>query len=116
MVATPDLNLLVLRSVDVRATRELYEAIGLVFLDEQHGNGPRHCSATLSGGLVIEIYPTNESIPTEKTRLGFFVDELGTVLRAVLAAGAVEISLDAPLGAVVEDLDGRRIELRQATR
>ncbi len=113
VLRTPDFSLLVLRSVNLSGTRRLYEALGLDFVDEQHGSGLKHCSATLAGGLVIEIYPAKDSIPSEKTRLGFVVDDLVDTLDAVRAAGAVVVSVEVPLAALIEDLDGRRIELHQ---
>jgi hypothetical protein len=50
----------------------------------------------MAGDLVIEIYPVRESNPTAKIRLEFVVDDLAATLDAVVAAGAVEVSVDAP--------------------
>jgi len=110
----PDLTLLVLRTSDVPSTRRLYEGFGLRFTDERHGSGPRHCSATLDSGLVIEIYPAKTSI-IENSRLGFVVTDLPAVLHAVTAAGAKVIGYESGGVVVVEDLDGRRVELHPSS-
>src|SRR5882672_11301872 len=38
----PTLSLIVLQSSDVEAAREFYSLLGLSFVEEQHGKGPRH--------------------------------------------------------------------------
>jgi hypothetical protein len=46
-----EINLIVLRSTRPELTRSFYEALGLLFVEEQHA------STTTRSGLVLEIYP-----------------------------------------------------------
>jgi hypothetical protein len=48
------LRLLVLRTHDLAVSRAIYEALGLRFRDEQHGQGPAHLSAVL-GFAVADV-------------------------------------------------------------
>jgi catechol 2,3-dioxygenase-like lactoylglutathione lyase family enzyme len=114
-VRLPDLSLVVLRTRDVDRTRALYEGLGLKFVEEQHATGPAHLSATLASGLVIEIYPTRQAQGVETTRLGFVVENLDAALLAASTAGAEVVSRDGRTSAVIEDLDGRRVELHTRT-
>jgi catechol 2,3-dioxygenase-like lactoylglutathione lyase family enzyme len=70
------INLIVIRARDPDALRRFYEALGLRFVEEQHGSGPRHFAATLSRGGVLEIYPAR---PSDEQRggltFGFVVDD-----------------------------------------
>src|SRR5580700_4917064 len=43
----PTLSLVVLQSGDVEAAKDFYRLLGLSLVEEQHGTGPRHYSATL---------------------------------------------------------------------
>ena len=81
------LELLVLRCENLERTRAYYEAAGLKFAQEQHGQGARHYSATL-GTLVLELYPaTPEQRPEVGLRLVFAVYEPGEVERRWRAMG-----------------------------
>ena len=60
----------VLRARDVTATRAFYESMGLRFVEEQHGTGPRHAAADC-GEWVLEIYPATANAPTATTELIF---------------------------------------------
>jgi lactoylglutathione lyase len=86
------LRLVVLRCEDLERSRRFYEALGLSFVEEQHGAGPRHFAAVIAD-LVIELYPASATHPVNDIRLGFEVTDV--------EAG------------VVEDPDGRKIELRR---
>lgn len=48
------LNLVVLRSLDIERARTFYEVLGLVFTKHAHGKGPEHLSAEIAGA-VFEI-------------------------------------------------------------
>lgn len=96
----PRLDLVVLHSPDVAATRAFYEALGLRFVDERHGDGPAHVAAVLPGGTVVEIYPGPAPSPPTP-RLGFTVAD----------PPAVAASLGAPSPTVLTDPDGRRVHL-----
>ena len=60
----PTLSLVVLQARDVESAKEFYSRLGLSFIAEQHGTGPRHYSATL-GQLVFEIYPCRADAPSD---------------------------------------------------
>src|SRR5262249_3032512 len=90
------LNLLVLKTPHVGRMREFYQAIGIEFTEEQHGNGPVHYAGKV-GDVVIEIYPLPAgSMPDATTRLGFGVASLAAVLEAVRNTGAVVRDPDRP--------------------
>jgi len=109
------LNLLVLRCRDIEVSREFYEQLGFEFEREQHGPGPVHYAAVFEG-MVFELYPLKEGEPADRSRLGFAVN-LETDLRESLDdAGIVIVShyeVDQELVFVVEDPDGRKVEVRQ---
>lgn len=98
------LRLVVLRCEDLERSRRFYEALGLAFVEEQHGAGPRHLAATLDDGMVIELYPASTSHPVNDVRLGFAVNEIEAICAAVDQAG----------GSTVVDPDGRKIDLHSA--
>jgi lactoylglutathione lyase len=110
----PTLSLVVLQSGDVEAAKDFYSLLGLSFVEEQHGKGPRHYSATL-GALVLEIYPCQGSNPPAPLRIGFRVPCLDRILQTLRSRGAriVSEAKDSPWGrrGVVEDPDGNRVEL-----
>jgi predicted enzyme related to lactoylglutathione lyase len=112
----PSLSLVVIKSANVEAARDFYSLLGLSFVEEQHGNGPPHFSATV-GSLVLEVYPGQGNVPTASVRLGFKVPSLDDTL-AILRNSGVRIireATDSPWGrrAVVEDPDKNRIELNE---
>lgn len=113
-MAEPRLNLVVLRSPDVPRLVTFYEALGLRFVKEQHGNGPEHFSAT-AGGVVLEIYPNDAATHAESQRLGFAVDAIEPLLEAITARGGKVVTPPKQsvwdVRAVIADPDGRRIEL-----
>ena len=69
----PRLDLLVLHTHDLSASREFYEALGLAFVREQHGSGPEHLAATLADGCVLELYPAYKARPAGSLRIGITV-------------------------------------------
>ncbi|HWY88456.1 MAG TPA: VOC family protein [Gemmataceae bacterium] len=111
---SPALSLVVLQSGDVQASKDFYSLLGLSFVEEQHGTGPRHYSTTL-GALVLEIYPCQGSSPSAPVRIGFRVPSLDQTLDVLRSRGAriVREAKDSPWGrrAIVEDPDGNRVEL-----
>jgi lactoylglutathione lyase len=88
---------------------------GIQFVEEQHGAGPRHLAAEVSG-VVIEIYPAKTREDVDRTtRLGFSIPDLQGSIKALEGVGA-EIGVGPRqtqwgLRAVVKDPDGRSIEL-----
>ncbi|HEX7897053.1 MAG TPA: hypothetical protein VF950_04805 [Planctomycetota bacterium] len=91
--------------------KSFYEAIGLSFVPEKHGRGPDHFSAT-SGELVLELYPSGKEADVSDLRLGFDVRSLPEVIGRLIALG---VDVPDPEGQciVVNDPDGRRVELAQ---
>ncbi|AKT37274.1 VOC family protein [Chondromyces crocatus] len=115
------LGLLVLRTRDVPRLVAFYRAMGLPFVEEQHGAGPTHFSCEL-GGLVVEIYParpgtTGASEGAADLRLGFRVPSIERALAALTQTSPCVRSgprADAwGRCAVVVDPDGRAVELRE---
>ena len=117
----PALSLIVLRSANVEAALAFYGSVGLVFVKEQHGSGPIHYSAELSG-LVLEIYPAQTGTASEPkasgaTMLGI---QVGSLDEALAKLQELHIESEAPpkdsdwgRWVNVTDPDGRVIQLIQ---
>jgi len=116
----PAMNLIVIRSRDIERAHTFYAAMGLLMLPEAHGSGPTHYVSNVVG-FVFEIYPlaAGQSL-TSATRLGFQVDSVDGLVPLLIQAGGSLVSgpRDVPGGrrAVVEDLDGHKVELFTPTR
>jgi len=113
--APPIANLLVLRSPEIHRAAAFYQALGLLFTVERHGNGPEHYTS-LVDGLVFEIHPlATGQAPTTGTRIGFSVDSVDGLVPFVREVGAEIVTEphDSEWGrrAVVKDLDGHTVEL-----
>ncbi len=118
------LNLMVLRTTDLASARSFYEALGLSFVQEQHGTGPVHFSCE-RGGTVMELYPGKPGQAPERlnagaTMLGFSVESVDAALEKlkVLDVKVVTEPKDSPWGRrmVVLDPDGRAIEVSEPAR
>jgi uncharacterized glyoxalase superfamily protein PhnB len=123
LLSKPALSLIVLRSSNLEAAVRFYETVGFSFVQEQHGSGAIHYSCELNG-TVIEIYPGEPGeAPNRKqagaTMLGFRVDSLDTVLEILQNIGANVLTnpQTSQWGKrmVVEDPDGRAVELSEPT-
>ncbi|WP_028933190.1 guanosine polyphosphate pyrophosphohydrolase [Pseudonocardia spinosispora] len=66
-------TLLVIYTESLDQCRAFYQGLGLCFVGEQHGAGPRHWAAVLAGGMVLELYPATTDRVTRHVRLGFSV-------------------------------------------
>src|SRR5262245_31042531 len=113
-MAGPTLRLLVVKTHSPDKLLAFYQALGIGFTEEKHGNGPLHYAGSL-GDLVLEIYPlANDAVADSTTRLGFAVSDLDSLLDKLRADGTVV--RDTPWGrrTVVRDPDGRNVELYQA--
>ena len=115
------LTLVVIRVAELEKSVEVYRALGLPLVKEQHGKSPEHYSATVAE-TTLELYPlTSDSEKTRSTRLGFSVDHgrLDEVLSVVQSFGCLLILTpkESPWGrrAVIEDLDGHKVELIEAS-
>ena len=116
-----NLNLIVVKTSRLTDSLSFYRALGLSFVEEQHGTGPKHFSANL-GGVVLELYPgTDGNAPDRKsggaTMMGFKVASLDGVLAELskLAIQVISPAKESAWGrrAVVADPDGRAIELSE---
>ena len=111
-------NLLVIRSAKPKSLSEFYSILGLQFEYHQHGNGPIHYSADVNG-LIFEIYPLlrNQKEADISTRLGFEVEDLNQIIQKIKNAGheivAEPKQMEWGFVAIVKDLEGRKIELKQ---
>ena len=70
-MSTPQINLLVIRTIQPKTLAEFYELLGMEFQYHQHGKGPFHYAATLND-FVFEIYPLlkNQQEVDKSLRLG----------------------------------------------
>lgn len=119
------LNLVVLRCHDLARSRRFYDALGLRFVDERHGDGPPHLAATLPGGPVVELYPAADpvtALPAQVARdprLGFAVEHIDAVVAQIEGLGGQVVVRPSDSSAhehhvrraIVVDPDGRRVEL-----
>jgi len=114
MAMKPRLNLIVLQSEDIFALMNFYQALGLEFILEQHGSGPKHYSCVVSG-VVFELYPGELS--NSNIQVGFTVPSLDDTFLALLKRCGGKIAKppkESPQGGrviVVRDPDGRKVRL-----
>jgi lactoylglutathione lyase len=114
------INLVVIRSVDLERSVNFYQLLGLTFLKHRHGNGLEHFASTL-GNVTFEIYPqTPKAGTTVGTRLGFQVMDLEALITTLSQANTQILiqPTDSEWGrrSVIVDPDGHRIELMQIPR
>jgi hypothetical protein len=106
------LKFLTLYAKQLDRTVLVYEALGLEFEKEKHGDGPIHFSHS-SGDLVIEIYPADGRTVAESMMLGFVVEDLATVKNLLLERAVTILKdIDVVNGAtrmIFQDPDGRRL-------
>ncbi len=112
---------IVFRAADLDASLAFYQALGLEFVQERHGTGPTHYSCEM-GATVIEIYPGKPGVALDRkiagsVTVGFQVAHIDAVVDVLQARGFAILSApkDGDWGwrAVVQDPDGRAIELSQ---
>jgi len=117
-MASVRLMLLVLKTRQVEQLRLFFQSLGVELAEEQHGKGPIHFAGR-AGEVVIEVYPLpDDGTPVDSsTRLGFTVENLAEVVRALEGIGTKIVTLPKGtswgLQAVVNDPDGRSVELTQ---
>ena len=112
------LSFLTLMSPNMETTLPAYEALGLRFVRERHGEGPEHYCC-VSAGVAFEIYPGQKEVQEAGVLLGFDVDDLNAV-RAALGTAGVSIlrdiaDIDGVASLIFADHDGRRVMVRQNT-
>jgi hypothetical protein len=114
---------LVLFSGHPEQAAAFYRAAGLQLRDEDHGDGPRHLAADL-GGLHFAIFDAGSTAGRApqwrepgSSFPGFYVASLDDTLTALAGHGApVLVSHQVrpwACRAVVEDPDGRAVEINQ---
>lgn len=112
------INLIVLKTHQLIELCAFYRLFDLSFEYHQHGQGPFHYSTDI-GGIVFEIYPLPKYIEEADitTRLGFEVENLEQLIEKLLEIGVRIVSMPQVTAygyrAIVEDPDGRKIELLQ---
>ncbi|MEP4079034.1 VOC family protein [Haloferula sp.] len=110
---SPRMNLVVIRSKNIEASKTFYELVGLTFQRHKHGKGAEHYASELST-FVFEIYP-DSGTPSLGARVGFSVSDVDSIIVTLREAG-IEIVAEpknSPWGrrAVVRDPDGHSVEL-----
>ncbi|MGH1387773.1 VOC family protein [Kordia sp.] len=114
------LNLLVIRTSNPELLKDQYEKLGFEFEYHKHGNGPFHYAAA-QNGFVFEIYPLTKSMEKadNSLRLGFDVDNLRSKIVTLENSNWNILSKPTEtewgLTALIQDLDGRKVELKNAT-
>jgi lactoylglutathione lyase len=106
------LEYIVLRCSDLESARRFYEALGLQFSREQHGNGPLHYSCHV-GQVVLELYPLT-SRSSSGLRLGLRVPSVRTIVEAMTSIGADVRTTPDGASAVIRDPDGHEIAVVEA--
>ena len=102
---------------DLGAHKKFYKALGLSFVEEQHGKGPVHYSATVNHNMIFEIYPARISDmqrTRESRRMGWVVSDPEEIFGRLAIAGYKPYKTS--LGQLcVRDPDGCTIELLAKT-
>ncbi len=112
------LNLMVIKTDKLSEQFKFYTALGYQFDYHQHGNGPFHYTS-VGSTPVLELYPlpSGTATPDTTNRLGFVVDNLEQTIKTLRDIGAVIVSEPSQkewgYTAVIQDLDGRKIELTE---
>lgn len=110
------LKLLVVRTADQKALADFYSQLGFVFEYHKHGNSPYHYSAKIGSG-ILEIYPLtkNQTEADKNLRLGFSVDSFDLIIEKLNKSHTIFVAhpMETDFGfmAIIEDPDGRKIEL-----
>jgi len=112
------LNLIVIKTNRLSELAEFYSWLGLTFEYHRHEQGVFHYSGVLEK-MVFEIYPLPKTQPIADTttRLGFTVQKLDHLIQDLKGKNVRIIAepRETEFGkmAVIEDLDGRKIELSE---
>ncbi|RBL89987.1 VOC family protein [Chitinophaga flava] len=111
------LNLLVIKTNQMLEVAAFYTLLGFEFEYHQHGKGPFHYASKSTP--LLEIYPLPQQVsqPDKTTRLGFKVRELDKMVEHLEGRGmpviARPIMTEWGYHAIVQDPDGRKIELTE---
>ncbi|SKA36456.1 hypothetical protein SAMN04488128_104115 [Chitinophaga eiseniae] len=113
-----NLQLLVIKTHQPEVLAAFYTLLGIEFEYHQHGKGPFHY-ASKNGLPVMEIYPLPANVPTadNTTRLGFGVTQLDELIRRLQQQQtpifAIPGQSEWGYRAIVQDPDGRKVELTE---
>lgn len=108
--------MLVIQTIDPQILANFYSLLGLKFEYHQHSKGPLHYTTTIDK-TVFEIYPlrSDQVKPDSTLRLGFqirdFDQTLATLLQHDVKILSKPTSTDWGTVALIQDPDGRKIEL-----
>lgn len=111
------LKLLVIRTPNLQALHEFYKRLGFDFDYHQHGPGLPYHYSTAIGTLIFEIYPLakEQAEADPHLRLGFEIERFDDVIAELKQEAVPFISepMQTHFGfmAVVQDPDGRKVEL-----
>ncbi|MEH2157811.1 VOC family protein [Nostoc sp.] len=119
------LSLIVIRTMNLDSTLSFYSALGMEFIEEQHGSSNLVHYACDLGNIVLEIYPYQSTLvnPDNKQKmgtesmLGFHVTSLEKTLRNLEKLG-IKSKISSKIKpskrtASVTDPDGRTIHLTE---
>jgi uncharacterized glyoxalase superfamily protein PhnB len=118
------LDSLILYSSNLSKTVEFYTKLGLPLEHEDHGSGPVHYACELQGAHIA-IFESKPGDALKRgfggaTQFGLQVDSVDETFQIAIKAGAKVIiePQSAPWGkrAIIEDPDGRPLELNQAPK
>lgn len=112
------INLIVIYTAFPEKLAAFYKKLGLQFVYHRHGKGAMHYSADINE-VIFEIYPLlQEQSPIKNPvlRLGFSISNLDAFIQKLLAdtpSLILQLPKQTKWGhrAVIQDLDGRKIEL-----
>ena len=114
----PPIHLIVIKTDKLEAQSAFYTSLGFKFDYHKHGTGPYHY-ASVGDCAVLEIYPLPKGVTQadNTTRLGFMVEDLDSLIEGLQSKDVKVVTppVRSEWGytAVVEDLDGRKIELTE---
>jgi len=114
----PSISLIVIKTNQLQEQAAFYAKLGFMLDYHKHGNGPYHY-ASPGSQPVLEIYPLPKGVttPDSTTRLGFVVEQLDTLIKELEAQGITIVAAPSKTEwgytAIVQDLDGRKIELAE---
>ncbi|XZF14660.1 VOC family protein [Chitinophagaceae bacterium MMS25-I14] len=114
-----EIRLLVIRTPDMQRLVDFYTLLGFRFDYHRHAPSPWHYS-TIMGKTVLEIYPLarDQEHADKHLRLGFGLKNFDETIAALKERSVIFLSelAGTEFGdmAVIEDPDGRKIELYQS--
>jgi lactoylglutathione lyase len=112
------IKLIVIKTNKLDELAAFYSDLGFNFEYHQHGKGVFHYAAEVDD-IIFEIYPLSKNMitPDATTRLGFKIEYLDNLISNLREKGIKIISepclTEYGYVSIIEDLDGRKIELSQ---